>query len=90
MTAETPSSVEGDTLRFADLGLPQAILDVLTSVGYETPSPIQAETIPHLLAGRDVLGQAQTGTGKTASFTLPLLQRLTASAKPIKVLALSK
>ncbi len=76
MTAVTPSSVEGDTLRFADLGLPQAILEVLTSVGYETPSPIQAETIPHLLAGRDVLGQAQTGTGKTAAFALPLLAKI--------------
>ena len=89
MTAATPSSVEGDTLRFADLGLPQAILDVLTSVGYETPSPIQAETIPHLLAGRDVLGQAQTGTGKTAAFALPLLAKINVHEKKPQALILA-
>ena len=89
MTAETPSSVEGDTLRFSDLGLPQAILDVLTSVGYETPSPIQAETIPHLLAGRDVLGQAQTGTGKTAAFALPLLAKINVHEKKPQALILA-
>jgi len=89
MTAETPSSVEGETLRFADLGLPQAILDVLTSVGYETPSPIQAETIPHLLEGRDVLGQAQTGTGKTAAFALPLLAKINVYEKKPQALILA-
>ncbi|MES2883560.1 MAG: DEAD/DEAH box helicase [Pseudomonadota bacterium] len=89
MTADTPSSVEGDTLRFSDLGLPQAILDVLTSVGYETPSPIQAETIPHLLAGRDVLGQAQTGTGKTAAFALPLLAKINVHEKKPQALILA-
>ncbi len=89
MTAETPSSVEGDTLRFSDLGLPQAILDVLTEVGYETPSPIQAETIPHLLAGRDVLGQAQTGTGKTAAFALPLLAKINVHEKKPQALILA-
>jgi len=89
MTAVTPSSVEGDTLRFSDLGLPQAILDVLTSVGYETPSPIQAETIPHLLAGRDVLGQAQTGTGKTAAFALPLLAKINVFEKKPQALILA-
>ncbi len=97
MTADTPSPVEGDTLRsptgeplkFADLGLPQAILDVLTSVGYETPSPIQAETIPHLLAGRDVLGQAQTGTGKTAAFALPLLAKINVHEKKPQALILA-
>ncbi len=61
---------------FAELGLSPSVLDALTEVGYETPSPIQAETIPHLLQGRDVLGQAQTGTGKTAAFALPLLSRI--------------
>ena len=58
---------------FADLGLPDTLLKALVEVGYETPSPIQAATIPPLLAGRDVLGQAQTGTGKTAAFALPIL-----------------
>ena len=68
---------------FRDLGLSDALLAALTEVGYETPSPIQAATIPPLLAGRDVLGQAQTGTGKTAAFALPVLSRLDpAKTKP--------
>ena len=58
---------------FAELGLPQAILDALDDVGYEEPSPIQAQAIPPLLEGRDVIGQAQTGSGKTAAFGLPML-----------------
>jgi len=61
---------------FATLGLAAPLLQALADVGYETPSPIQAATIPPLLAGRDVLGQAQTGTGKTAAFALPVLSRL--------------
>ncbi len=66
---ETPAS-------FADLGLPAPLLQSLADVGYESPSPIQAATIPPLLAGHDVLGQAQTGTGKTAAFALPILARI--------------
>ena len=62
--------------RFTDLGLPESLLRALTDVGYESPSPIQAATIPPLLQGRDVLGQAQTGTGKTAAFALPILARI--------------
>ena len=58
---------------FADLGLSQVILDALVDVGYEEPSPIQAQAIPSLLEGRDVIGQAQTGSGKTAAFGLPML-----------------
>jgi ATP-dependent RNA helicase DeaD len=61
---------------FSDLNLSPAVLKVMKEVGYETPSPIQAATIPLLLANRDVLGQAQTGTGKTAAFALPILSRL--------------
>jgi ATP-dependent RNA helicase DeaD len=61
---------------FRELGLSTAILEALTAVGYETPSPIQAQTIPLLLSGSDVLGQAQTGTGKTAAFALPVLTRI--------------
>jgi ATP-dependent RNA helicase DeaD len=72
MTTDTPT----DTTTFADLGLPATLLEALSAVGYETPSPIQAQTIPPLLDGRDVLGQAQTGTGKTAAFALPLLARI--------------
>src|SRR5690606_25147626 len=62
--------------KFTDLGLPGPLLQALAAVGYESPSPIQAATIPPLLAGRDVLGQAQTGTGKTAAFALPILARI--------------
>lgn len=61
---------------FSDLGLAPAVTQALTALGYEEPTPIQVEAIPPLLAGRDVLGQAATGTGKTAAFALPLLQRL--------------
>jgi len=61
---------------FSDLNLPAPVLKALKDVGYEAPSPIQAATIPLLLEGRDVLGQAQTGTGKTAAFALPVLARI--------------
>jgi len=61
---------------FSDLGLNPAILEALTGLGYEMPTPIQAATIPPLLSGSDVLGQAQTGTGKTAAFALPVLSKI--------------
>jgi ATP-dependent RNA helicase RhlE len=61
---------------FADLGLSPELLKAVADQGYTTPTPIQVQAIPHVLAGRDVMGGAQTGTGKTAGFTLPLLQRL--------------
>ena len=61
---------------FRGLGLSSKLLDTLTSLGYEEPTPIQREAIPPLLAGRDLLGQAATGTGKTAAFALPLLERI--------------
>jgi len=64
------------TVSFADLGLKKKLLDALTSLGYEEPTPIQAEAIPYLLAGQDLLGQAATGTGKTAAFALPMLSAL--------------
>ncbi len=62
--------------QFTDLGLSQKLLDALKQEGYETPTPIQAKAIPPLLEGRDLLGIAQTGTGKTAAFALPILERL--------------
>jgi ATP-dependent RNA helicase DeaD len=74
---------------FRDLALSEPVLRALDDVGYETPSPIQAQTIPHLLAGRDVLGQAQTGTGKTAAFALPILSRLDLKQKDPQVLVLA-
>ncbi|GAB2980767.1 DEAD/DEAH box helicase [Nocardioides montaniterrae] len=77
------------TTTFADLGLGQDVLKALAAVGYESPSAIQAETIPHLLAGRDVLGLAQTGTGKTAAFALPILDQLDLSQKTPQALVLA-
>jgi len=64
---------------FADLGLSDVTLRALADEGYTTPTPIQAKAIPHVLAGRDLFGCAQTGTGKTAAFTLPLIERLLAA-----------
>src|SRR5918992_1283576 len=61
---------------FATLGLTDALVNTLTTLGYEEPTPIQREAIPPLLEGRDLLGQAATGTGKTAAFALPLIQRV--------------
>ncbi|GIX38445.1 MAG: ATP-dependent RNA helicase DeaD [Silanimonas sp.] len=75
MSAESQSPNEAP-LRFSDLALPEPLLQALAEVGYESPSPIQAATIPPLLEGRDVLGMAQTGTGKTAAFALPVLARI--------------
>ncbi|MFN7020129.1 MAG: DEAD/DEAH box helicase [Phycisphaerales bacterium] len=63
-------------MKFTDLGLCEPILRAITAAGYQTPTPIQAKAIPEVLAGRDVLGCAQTGTGKTAAFCLPMAQRL--------------
>ena len=73
---------------FADLGLPAALVSVLAEVGYETPSPIQQATIPVLLEGHDLIGQAQTGTGKTAAFALPLLARIDLARREPQALVL--
>ena len=74
---------------FADLGLKAPILEALTDLGYEKPSPIQAECIPHLLGGRDVLGMAQTGSGKTAAFSLPLLNNIDPELRAPQILVLA-
>ena len=63
-------------MTFSDLGLSPKVLSAVTDAGYTQPTPIQAGAIPHALLGKDVLGIAQTGTGKTASFVLPMLTRL--------------
>jgi ATP-dependent RNA helicase DeaD len=76
-------------ITFDQLELAAPLLQALQDVGYESPSPIQAQTIPLLLAGKDVLGQAQTGTGKTAAFALPVLSRLDLSQKDPQVLVLA-
>lgn len=77
------------TLSFKDLGLSQPILQALTDSGYETPTPIQAEMIPVLMTGCDVLGQAQTGTGKTAAFALPVLENIDVNVQEPQALVLA-
>jgi ATP-dependent RNA helicase DeaD len=79
---ETPSS-------FSALGLSADIVSVLDALGYEAPTPIQAQAIPLLLAGRDVLGSAATGTGKTAAFALPMVERLERSQRSVQGLVLA-
>jgi len=74
---------------FRDLALIEPLLKALNDVGYETPSPIQAQVIPFMLEGKDVLGQAQTGTGKTAAFALPILSRIDLKQKDPQVLVLA-
>jgi ATP-dependent RNA helicase DeaD len=84
MTAsETPPET------FADLQIHPAVLQAVSDVGYETPSPIQAATIPALLAGSDVVGLAQTGTGKTAAFAIPILSRIEPANKTTQALVLA-
>ena len=84
MPADAPS-----TPGFEELGITGAVLKAVKDLGYETPSPIQAATIPTLLSGRDVVGMAQTGTGKTAAFALPVLERLDVSQKTPQALVLA-
>ncbi|MFT6294332.1 MAG: ATP-dependent RNA helicase DeaD [Glaciecola sp.] len=86
MTSDTSSPI---SVSFSDLKLSAPIMQGLNDVGYETPSPIQAETIPLILDGRDVLGQAQTGTGKTAAFALPILSNLDLTQKDPQVMVLA-
>jgi len=75
-SAEAPKKDDTPTISFAELGLAPQILKALDDIGYTTPTPIQAKAIPAALQGRDVLGIAQTGTGKTGAFTLPVLHRM--------------
>ena len=88
MSAPSPDSTPA-AAGFAALGLDPNLLRVLAEVGYESPSPIQAATIPPLMEGRDVVGQAQTGTGKTAAFALPVLSRITPRAGKPQALVLA-
>ena len=83
--SQTPPS----EITFHDLSLSAPVIKALDKVGYESPSPIQAEVIPHVLDGRDVIGQAQTGTGKTAAFALPLLSNIDLKLKTPQVLVLA-
>ena len=95
-TAEGEAVAEADVVEeteaesgFARFGLPDSVLEALKRCGYEQPSPIQAAAIPELMLGRDLLGQAQTGTGKTAAFALPLLARIDQEARHPQVLVLA-
>lgn len=87
--AETSEGTDSTDLSFDKLGLPSDILEAVKKVGFETPSPIQARTIPALLEGRDVVGLAQTGTGKTAAFALPILSRINKSNRSPQALVLA-
>ena len=82
MTTTTPAD-------FASLGLPETLVRAVRELGYEVPSPIQEQSIPSLLEGRDVLGTAQTGTGKTAAFALPILARTQVDSRNTQVLCLA-
>ena len=84
-----PSIEVDDSLGFADLGLDKDMLESVSDLGYEKPSPIQIASIPPLLEGSDILGQAQTGTGKTAAFALPLLSNVTPKDKYTQLLVLA-
>lgn len=86
---DEPTSEMLSSPSFRDLELIAPLHEALEKAGYEIPTPIQAATIPHLLAGRDVLGQAQTGTGKTAAFALPLLSRIDLNQNTTQVLVLA-
>ena len=77
------------SLSFKELNLTNELLDTLESLGYEAPSPVQAQAIPHLLNGDDILGHAPTGTGKTAAFALPLLSRLDLGQKHVQIMVLA-
>ena len=84
----TPLPAPALSLSFDALGLHEGLVRALREVGYETPTPIQEATIPVLLRGSDLLGQAQTGTGKTAAFALPLLSRLDLAQREPQALVL--
>ena len=87
--SENDSTVTEPSITFADLPLSEAVLKAVQDVGYETPSPIQAQSIPKILDGRDLLGLAQTGTGKTAAFALPLLSKIDLKQRSPQVLVLT-
>ncbi|KQB86329.1 DEAD/DEAH box helicase [Corynebacterium lowii] len=91
MTSEATDSAaaDNDQPTFDSLGLPDNVLKAVSKVGFENPSPIQAQTIPLLMEGNDVVGLAQTGTGKTAAFALPILSRITVSERSPQALVLA-
>jgi ATP-dependent RNA helicase DeaD len=82
-------SEEEDAVTFESLGLSAPILKAIAEIGYETPTPIQEKTIPPMLAGRDLIGQAQTGTGKTAAFAIPILEKIDLALPEVQALVLA-
>ncbi len=86
---DSTPDISSKPISFRELNLPESLLSALDEVGYETPSPIQAETIPYLLEGLDLLGHAPTGTGKTAAFALPLLARLEMDKNSVQIMVLT-
>ena len=78
-----------ESIKFSDLGLPEQIQKAVDELGYERPSPIQERSLPVLLSGRDLIGQAQTGTGKTAAFALPFLSQVDPKKRTPQVLILA-
>src|SRR4051794_3214952 len=86
-TSSDADSESGPT--FADLGLSPALLKSISEVGYEAPSPIQVQTIPVLLSGRDIIAQAQTGSGKTAAFGLPIIEGIDPKRRAVQALVLA-
>src|ERR1700759_3347890 len=83
------SSLEAASTTFADLQIHPAVLRATADVGYESPTAIQAATIPALMAGSDVVGLAQTGTGKTAAFAIPILSKIDTASKATQALVLA-
>ncbi|RIY32572.1 hypothetical protein CJP74_04120 [Psittacicella melopsittaci] len=88
MTDKTPSN-NNNEVSFEELGLPTAIVDAVHDLGFKYATPIQSQAIPYLLQGRDILGLAQTGSGKTASFMLPLLSNLDPKLRAVQILVLT-
>src|SRR6202158_49589 len=88
MTSPDPDPASAD-LTFADLQIHPSVLQAVSDVGYESPSAIQAATIPAMMAGSDVVGLAQTGTGKTAAFAIPILSKIDVTSKTTQALVLA-
>lgn len=80
--------MEKEKIKFEDLGTAENIVKALEDYGYEEPTPIQEKTIPFIIQGRDLIGQSQTGTGKTASFGLPLIQKIDINLNKVQGLIL--
>ena len=85
---ESGGKMKKEKIKFEDLGIAENIVKALEDYGYEEPTPIQEKTIPFIIQGRDLIGQSQTGTGKTASFGLPLIQKIDINLNKVQGLIL--